>query len=72
MKSIPEWSLAKEESVCGCGGEFIISGNILVIVQFSESDILVDDELLRVGQYRAGILIQTLVGGESSEYLQGS
>ena len=69
MKSIPEWGLAKEESVCGCGGEFIISGNILVS---SESDIWVDDELLRVGQYRAGILIQTLVGGESSEYLQGS
>ena len=50
-------------------GEFIISGNILVS---SESDILVDDELLRVGQYRTGILIQTLVGGESSLYLQGS
>ena len=50
-------------------GEFIISGNILVS---SESDIWVDDELLRVGQYRAGILIQTLVGGESAEYLQGS
>ena len=41
-------------------GEFIISGNILVIAQFSESDILVDDELLRVGQY---------VGGEFAEYL---
>ena len=51
-------------------GEFIISGNILV--SSAESDILVDDELLRVGQYRPGILIQTLVGGESSEYLQGS